>query len=375
MNKQLLGRLLRCSCLLALSFLVACSEMAPIKIGFVDSLTGAAADLGSANLNGVRMAVKKWNAQGGINGRKVELVIKDDLQNPDTARRVVKELIAENVAAIIGHGTSNMSVATAPIANDAKVVMMSPTTTTKLLTDKYDYFFRVISSTQPYAEKMASFRFNVLNERRVSVAYDAHNAAYSKSWLDDFKAAFERQGGKVSFITSFDVTKSMLSTDKLAQQLLAGKPDGVLLITNFQHAGLISKAIRERDRKINIGTSEWAATEGLTSFGCDCIGGIYSSQFIDRDSTRLPYINFKAEFVRAYGAEPGFGGVTGHEAANVIFESLRQKQANEDLRQAILRVSTFKGLQSDVVFNGSTTASRPSYITTIINRKFRTYEH
>ena len=74
-----------------------CENTQPIKVGFVGGLTGRHSDLGITGRDGVIFAVEEINRAGGLNGRSVVLVIRDDKQDPEVARQVDKELIEENV--------------------------------------------------------------------------------------------------------------------------------------------------------------------------------------------------------------------------------------------------------------------------------------
>ncbi|MGM0427217.1 MAG: ABC transporter substrate-binding protein, partial [Thermodesulfobacteriota bacterium] len=85
-------------------------EKEPIKLGFSGCLTGRLSDLGTSGRNGAILAVEQVNEAGGINGRPVELIVRDDRQNKAEALRVDQELMAEGVVAIIGHMTSTMSI-------------------------------------------------------------------------------------------------------------------------------------------------------------------------------------------------------------------------------------------------------------------------
>ena len=127
-------------CIAAPFFITTCAPDKPILLGFVGGLSGRVADLGISGRNGATLAVENINSTGGVNGRKVKLVVMDDKQDGEVAKQVVKELIDQGVAAIIGHMTSSMSMQTVPIVNEKKVIMMSPTTTTTYLSGKDDYF-------------------------------------------------------------------------------------------------------------------------------------------------------------------------------------------------------------------------------------------
>ena len=157
---------------LALGF-TSCGREEPIRIGFIAGLSGRVADLGVAGRNGVILAIDQKNAQGGIKGRNLELIVRDDQQNPDTAQRMVKELLDLKVDLIIGPMTSSMAMATVSLVNDSKIYMVSPTASTTALSNKDDHLLRVISSTNAYAIKSALYQFDNLGRRKAVVIYDS----------------------------------------------------------------------------------------------------------------------------------------------------------------------------------------------------------
>ena len=347
-----------------------CSRPAVIKLGFVAGLSGRAADLGGSGLNGVVLAVEQRNASGGIHGLPVELVVRDDAQDAETAKRVVGELLEQNVVAIIGHMTSNMSMATVPLVNERKVLMISPTTTTNKLTGKDDYFFRVINSTRAYATRSAQYFRNDLKWSRVALAYDRDNYAYSQSWMNDFRSAFEFEGGKVIGVMPF-VAGHQSNFRELAQTLLQGKPDAIVLVASAIDAALLSRQIRAVDSRVMLATSEWASTEQLVELGGKAVEGIYQAQFIDRFSTQPAYRDFQQSYLKRFGKEPGYAGVAAHDAASVVLEALARRKDGDTLRETILNIGTFEGLQEPIVFDAYGEAVRRNYITVIRNGQFR----
>lgn len=111
---------------------LGCESKKPIKIGFIGGTSGRVADLGISGLDAVQLAVEQCNIRGGINGREIRLIIKDDQQDPAVARQAAQDLISEEVAAIIGPMTSDMGMVVAPILNDAKILNVSPTSPSML---------------------------------------------------------------------------------------------------------------------------------------------------------------------------------------------------------------------------------------------------
>ena len=181
--------------MIVITTLIGCDRKKPIKIGFAGCLTGRLSDLGTAGRNGVMLAVEQINETGGINGRPVELIVKDDKQDPDVAIQVDKELIEEGVVAIIGHMTSAMSVAVVPLMNKEKMLIISPTTSTNELTGIDDYFFRIMPPNKAETDHLAHYTLNVMGLRKMVCVYDLSNLAFTEGWYRNFKSEFENRGG------------------------------------------------------------------------------------------------------------------------------------------------------------------------------------
>lgn len=349
--------------------LAACAPSEPINLGFVGGLSGRVADLGTDGRNGALLAVEQRNQAGGVTGRQVVLLAEDDQQNAEIARQVVGKLIERKVAAIIGPMTSAMAVATVPLVNKAQMVMVSPTTTTNDLTGLDDYFFRVLSPTRSYAIKSANHHFQVAGMRRVAAIYDLRNQAYTESWLDDYRAAFSAVGGNVIESISFSSGNQTHFAD-LARKLLASKPDGVMLIANSVDAALLAQQLRRLNPTVAIVTSEWAATERLIELGGRAVEGITIAQFLDRQSQQPSYISFREAYLKRFGKEPGFAGLTAFDATNVVMDGLANQEASQTLKQTLLAKKIFAGAQTPVVFDAYGDASRETFMTTIENGAF-----
>lgn len=352
----------------AIGVFSSCKDSSPIKIGFVAGTTGKVADLGVGGRNGVMLAVEQRNAKGGVNGRPIELVIRDDEQNPDTAKKVISELVAQNIEAVIGPMTSSMAMAMVPVVNSSKTILLSPTVTTKDLAGQDDNFLRVISTTAMYAEKNATYQIR-LGRRRVSAIYDIGNKSYTESWLNDFRSVFEKLGGKVVSVSQFksgDNTRFAIS----ATEILSSKPDLVLILANSVDAGMLCQQMRKQDLRVPIVLSEWASTEGLIDLGGSAVEGITIAQFLNRSDTSRKFQEFRSAYAKRFGKEPGFAGMAGYDSALVLMEALGKRPANQTLKETIIRTGTFNGVQQPITIDKFGDASRSTYIATIKNGKF-----
>ena len=117
-----------------------------IKIGYFGDLSGPTFNFGQSAINGVLLAADEINQDGGIDGRKIDVVIDDDRGSPEQAATLAGKLIEEDkVVAIIAGGTSSNSRAAAPKAQSARIPLISPSSTDPAVTQAGDYIFRARS--------------------------------------------------------------------------------------------------------------------------------------------------------------------------------------------------------------------------------------
>lgn len=348
--------------IVAICFLVACSPSEPIRIGFVGGTSGRVADLGIAGRDAVLLAVALRNQAGGIAGHQVELLIRDDQQEPEAATRALRELIAQGVVAVVGPMTSAMAMPMVPIANEAGILLLSPTASTDELSGRDDHFFRVNASTHENASRIAQYHLRQRTTRKLAVAYDLRNKAYAESWLDSFRTAYVQGGGELARPIGFAAggEAAMLP---VAQALLATRADGVLIVANSMDTAMLCQQLRKLDQRVPIITAEWAATERLLELGGKAVEGVIVAQNFDRNSTAPRYRSFHQTYRERFHREPGFGGVIAFDAANVLLDALAQRQQGRSIKETILAIRRFDGVQEPLVFNEFGEVTRSLFIT------------
>ncbi len=330
--------------------LAACESKEPLHIGFVAGTLGRVADLGVTGLDAAQLAVAQCNQDGGIRGRPVQLIVKDDHQDPETARKVVRELIAAGVLAVIGPMTSDMAVAVVPLLNDARLVTVSPTATTEELSGLDDFFFRVTSTTRAFANKSAHYHIQNGTMRRIAAAYDTGNRSFGEKWLDNFRAAFTGSGGAVIHTIGFN-TNQPATFLQIARDLLAAEPDGILIVANSMDSALLCQQIRKLDTAVPITLADWGATERLLELGGKAVEGVTVVQTFDRDSESPGYKAFRQTFLERYRREPGFPGVNTYDAMQVVLTALKAQKKGTGLKETILTLRRFAGLQGEFEFD------------------------
>lgn len=335
-----------------------------MPLGFVAGLTGKTADLGVGGRNGAQLAVENFNAAGGLAGRPVQLLVKDDESSPERAKQVLNELIAAQVPVTVGPMISAIATATVPLANNAGMALVSGTVTTNALSGLDDQFFRVISSTAEHAATMATYLHGKRQARRVSLLLNLGNRAYAESWAGDFAAAMQRLGGKIGTRVEYSGGEDS-DFNALADQLCQDAPDAVILITNTVDAAHVARALAQRRCKALRATSEWAGTGKLAELGGSAVEGFIVPQYLDLDSRTPAWLAFREQYQKRFQQSPGYPAVLTYNATQTALRALAERRGDESVKQALLRLRQFDGLQSPFSLDANGDVRLPTYLTEI----------
>lgn len=154
------------------------SEEPPLRIGLTCPYTGASSPMGVSMSNGVRMAVHEINWKGGLLGRRIELVERDDLADPDTGRRIAQELIEKvKVVATIGSCNTGVVLKTIDLYQNAKIPLLVPVATGVAITHTYarepeHYIFRTSADDEIQAHLVAKEAVERRKFTKVAIFYD-----------------------------------------------------------------------------------------------------------------------------------------------------------------------------------------------------------
>ncbi len=353
--------------------LMSCSEEPPLKIGFVGGLTGRVADLGVAGRDGAILAVEEINRSGGIAGRQVEMIIKDDQQDVESAKQAIRELIQEDVIAIIGPMTSSMAVVIQPLINLSQIVTVSPTAKTDQLSGQDDFFLRVTTPLSRNAEQIAAHAVHNLQLKKFAVAYDVSNRAFTETWFNYFKQALLVNGGQITIAEEF-VSQPDVAFLPIAERMLATKPEGVLLLSNAIDTALLAQQIRKLESNVTLFSSEWASTTDLLSFGGRAVNGMASFHSFNANSQEVRYLSFKEKFIKRFGSAPSFATSLAYDAASFLFAGLEKNPSRNGLKEALLSLGSFPGLQSEMTVDKYGDVERKLFLTVIDNGQFEVVE-
>ncbi len=354
--------------LISILMFTGCKDKTPITIGFSGNLTGRLSELGINARDGAILAAEERNKAGGINGRPIILKVKNDELDREKAVQADRELIQEGAAAIIGHTTSTMSIAAVPVMNAARVLMVSPTTSTNKLTGLDDYFIRLVSPWKDATLHLARYAFERADLRKISILYDLSNPEYTRMVHDTFRSEFKKLGGDVLCSKPYTSTPGIDYT-VIADSLLACAPDGILIVGGVMDTAMICQHVRKTNATVAFFSSGWAGNENLVEYGGAAVEGIVFVNYWDMDSRNPEFVDFKKRFKKRFHREPTFPSMFGYECAQVIFQALAQIDNPSNLKEKIIETGKFNGLQEAIVFDQYGDPKRTPLLFTIKNRR------
>lgn len=346
-------------------------EREPIKLGFISVLSGVHAETGFRARNAVQYAVEQINESGGINGRPLELLVKDDQMNGERAVEVARELIEEEVVAIVAHTISSNTLKIAPLLEESGIIMIGDAGTA-LLTGLDDNYLRVCYGSDKTGELFAGLVMDKLNRKSAAVVYDLVNPNYTEVLYKDFKKAMESRGGSLSGVVTFD-SESGFVADKVAEEIIETGADVCFIIASGNvHLGIIAQHLRKRGSKIQLITT--TISPDLITAGGPAMEDTLSILGFDNSSTTERYINFKESYYERFTVEAGITDQQLYEAARIIIDALKQQKEGERLKDIIIRKSVYPGLDGNIIIDKFGDASRTMYILEIKNGKINTLD-
>ena len=365
-HKLLIGLVLLALCGGMLS---GCLKKEPIRIGFVGELTGRQAELSVQGRNGALLALERINATGGVAGRPLELVIRDDMGTEAGAQQADRDLISSGVVVIIGHSTSSQTLAGLTVTEPAGILMFSGTTSTADLSGREDHFYRMIQTLLDRAKGMAHHIYQKRGITRVAAIYDVDNSAYTRSYLQTFKAEYLALGGQVEEAAFSSAGQKDFGP--LLTALRDGRVDGLMLISSDIDAAMIAQRTRVLGWTVPLFGSAWAQTEMLLNNGGQAIEGMELEQTFPINSQAPAFLEFKQRYLARFGNPPSFGAALNYEAVQVLAAALNNTGGRkEGLEPALTGIRDFPGLVDKISLDRFGDAVRPHYMTVIRDGKF-----
>ncbi|HYQ42254.1 MAG TPA: ABC transporter substrate-binding protein [Polyangiaceae bacterium] len=315
-----------CALTLLLFATPAGAEPPSLKVGMSTALTGPAQGLGLGMREGVEAYFARVNREGGIAGRKLELIALDDQYEPAQTGPNVRRLIdSEHVVAIVGNVGTPTAVVTVPIVNEKRVPLFGAFTGAGVLRkDQPDrYVFNVRAS---YANETAEMVRGLLEDRKLDprdIAFFAQDDAYGDAGYNGALKALAAHGfTETSKLPLGRYTRNTLDVEDGLAHVLDPRmhPKAVIMVgTAKPCAKFISLARKSGLHAIFANVSFVGSAELLKELGQDA-EGVVVTQVVPHWSENLPVL----EQYRDSGLEPNFVSLEGFVVGRAFTEVLRR---------------------------------------------------
>jgi branched-chain amino acid transport system substrate-binding protein len=217
---------------LAATAMISTGAYADIKVGVIGPFTGGSASMGVSMRDGVRLAAKEINAAGGIDGKKIILVERDDEAKNERGVQIAQELINnEKVAATLGYINTGVALASQRFFQEAKIPVINNVATGSLITRQFpnaaeNYVFRTSAADNIQAPMIAKEAVEKRGLKNVAILADSTN--YGQLGREDLEKALKTYG-----VTPVAVEKFNLGDVDMTSQLLRAKNAGAEVVLTY----------------------------------------------------------------------------------------------------------------------------------------------
>jgi neutral amino acid transport system substrate-binding protein len=332
------------------------SATGKVNVGVIQSLTGDLSSVGLPIVDSIKLAAKEINANGGILGNQVDLVIEDDqtlnIAAIDAAEKLLK---MDRVTAIIGATGSGPSMSIMNITTKNGVLQMSSSNTGVEFTtsDDRDLYFRTCASDALQGVAMAK----LAKQRGYNTASTlVVNNPYGSGYEDVFIKAFKAQDGKVLQSIRYDPTQTIFEQE--VEKVFSVRPECVLLVSYPETGSQILKTAYQNGY---LKDAHWLMSEGLkVDKIADMVGKDSNDKFIVagleglapfQSESRTAYQAFKDKFVNEYGREPTLYCSNSYDAMALVALAMEEAKSikGSDVRDHLRSVANPPGIEvSDI---------------------------
>ncbi len=343
-----------------------------IKVGAMMPLTGDAAVWGQSMKQGFDLAVEEINSKGGVLGKKIQLLYEDDQCKPDQGVSVAQKMAnVDKVPVIVGTCCSNVALAVIPILEKAKVVLISPGSSSPKLTGAGQYFFRNWPSDLLEALFTGEFAYNRLNFQKLAILYV--NNEYGLGLKDNFKKRFQELGGSIVDEESYEQE----ATDYRTQltKIKAKNPDAIYLPGYPRELARICVQAKEMKIKSQLlSCSAFKEPEIIKTAGNAAEGVLFADASYDPNDPDPNVQAFVKSYKAKYNAEPPIFVATSYDALMMVAKSIEEGgTSGEGIKNAMAKIKDFPGVSGKTTIDENHDVIKESRMSMVKNGKFVPY--
>jgi branched-chain amino acid transport system substrate-binding protein len=352
------ARLAILSILIMVSLVLPALADETIKVGAILAVTGPASFLGAPEAKTLEMLTVDINAKGGINGKKIQLIIKDSGASPEKAISFAKQLIEEEkVFAIIGPSTSGETMAIKNIAEEGKTILLSCAAAEVIVNPLASYVFKVAPRDSYAVEKI----YHQLKKMGISkIGVLSSNTGFGKAGKEQLEKYAPEHGitivlNEVYDKSATDLTAEVTKLKGAGVQAIVNwsiEPAQAIVLKNARQIGLTVPVFQSHGfANIQYARAAGAAAEGVI-FPASRI--VVAGLLSDKNPQKSVLADYKKKYEAKFKEDVSTFGGHGYDALMILTRAIQTAgDDREKVRTAIENLKGFVGTAG--VFNLSST--------------------
>ncbi len=352
MKRKLGGKLMTVAAVatFALSLTVSGFAADTIKIGVAGAHSGDLASYGLPSVNAAKLVADKVNAEGGINGKQIELLVEDDVCKPEVATNTATKLVSSGADVVLGHICSGATKAAMPIYNNAGILVMSPSATNPALTKSGEYpnFFRTIAPDDAQAEVDVEFALNTLGYTKLAVIHDKGD--YGKGFAEYAKKYLE-ESGKAEVVLFEGVTPGAVDYSAIVQKIKRSDAEAVIFGGYHPEASKIISMMRKKRLEADFISDDGVKDQTFIKVAGEDAEGAYASG--PKDTTDNPLaIKAVQEHKETFDSDPGAFFQNAYAAMLAMVNAIKVADSTElDALKKALQTEKVNTPVGEIYFN------------------------
>lgn len=361
----------RWTVLAALAALALPAAAQNVRIGFHAPLTGFAAADGKSALNGAELAVAQINAKGGVNGRKIELVVNDDQARPDQAVPLANKYVGDGLKIVVSGSYSGPTRASAGVFQGAKIPYISAYAIHPDITRAGNYVFRTSFMGEVQGRAAAKLIGDILKKKKAVLV--TLNNDFGQALSAGFKEAAPNFG--VQIASEYTYAMGDRQFGSIVASVKRDAPEVLYVSGYFFNGGPLVAQLRAGGVTAPIVGTEGFDTHNFIAIAKDAAEGVMITTSLDRDSQLPAMRQFIEDYEKKFNAPADMVAASVHTALNVAAAALAKAGADDSakIRDAIAATKDFPVATGRISFNELGEVYKAAQIQVIKGGKFRHY--
>jgi len=342
-----------------------------IKIGALFSLTGTTSSYGEHMKEGTDLAKDEINAQGGIKGRKIEIVYEDTQGDTQQGITAYQKLVNIEGLKVLLAGISNVVLGVAPLAEQNQVLVFAIGTAAAQISEAGDFIFRHNLLPQTEAKVLADLVYNKKEYKEIAGIFV--NTESGVSYRDEFKKNYEELGGNIKLIEMYEKGAADFKT-----QLTKIKASGVKAVfagSYIKELGYILKQSKELGLDVQWFSAYVAEGPEVLDIAKDSANGLIYSHFFNPESPSIK--EYQKKYEERYGKSSEFYAALAYDNVKILAEVMKKCSNPEDsvcIKSELYKIKDFPAVTGKITIDDKGDTSKEIVIKTIKNGQFVPYE-